>query len=397
MVLARLYILTAWVTFLIFVLGKQHVSYGGRAVAERVQVLVQCRCKCNTKFSPAELSKILEDFNALPDHNGQNIYLRGCISVTPDAQIRRRPRKDDAKKRTSYTYSITLPTRTEDVCKSAFCGTLGIKESRLKKKVLDFAVDIKDGRGNHGNHPKIAEDIRDKIRSHIRQFPARESHYSRSKNENKSYLDATLSIAEMHRLFIQDTPECNDVKYWLYHDIFNFEFNIAFGYPRSDICDKCEKFTADIKAAKAGGEPGKARELTAQHELHIRKADVFNFQMKEDSEAAKLAGNTDVICMDYEKNLPLPLTGIGQEYYKRQLWIHNLCIHSMVTDQPYMYLYAEHYAGKGPNDVISILDDYISKLPDNITKLTIFADNCFSQNKNRLVYVMTVLVTHISF
>ncbi|XP_067949428.1 protein starmaker-like [Watersipora subatra] len=113
------------------------------------------------------------DFNALPDHNGQNIYLRGCISVTPDAQIRRRPRKDDAKKRTSYTYSFTLPTRTEDVYKSAFCGTLGIKESR-------------------------------------------------------------------------------------------------------DICDKCEKFTANIKAAEAGGDPGKARELTAQHELHIRKADVFN-------------------------------------------------------------------------------------------------------------------------
>ena len=82
-------------------------------------------------------------------------------------------------------------------------------------------------------------------------------------------------------------------------------------------------------------------------------------------------------------NLPLPLTGVSQEYYKRQLWIHNLCIHECVNDNAMMFLYAEHYAGKGPKEVISCLDHYISTLPPTIKKLKIFVDNCFSQNKNK--------------
>lgn len=188
----------------------------------------------------------------------------------------------------------------------------------------------------------------------------------------------------MHRIFLEEHPECNTVKDWVYRDIFNYNFNLSFGYPRSDLCDKSEKIAADVKAAQAGRDRNKAQQLTAQHELRIQKADEFTVQMREDAEATNEADDADVICMDYEKNLLLPLTGVGQEHYKRQLWLHNLCVHGMVMDEaPYMYLYAEHYAGKGLNDVISCLNHYIKHLPENITTLTIFADNCFSQNKNR--------------
>ena len=93
--------------------------------------------------------------------------------------------------------------------------------------------------------------------------------------------------------------------------------------------------------------------------------------------------DTAVIAMDFQKNLPLSLTGVSQEYYKRQLWLHNFCIHDNMHNCATMYLYAEHYAAKGPNEVISCLNHYITGLPAHITKLHIFADNCFSQNKNR--------------
>ena len=101
--------------------------------------------------------------------------------------------------------------------------------------------------------------------------------------------------------------------------------------------------------------------------------------------------------MDYEKNLPLPLTGVGQEYYKRQLWIHNFCIHDNVNDRATMFLYAEHYAAKGPNEVISLLDYYISSLPPTIKKVCLFADNCFSQNKNRFLvaHLQTLVNTNV--
>lgn len=320
----------------------------------------------------------------MKDHEAQNIYLWGCVFINPGESVRRRPRKENAKERQSYSYKVTLHSRTVSVCKAAFLGLHGIKESRLKKKVLNFQADLSDGRGKHGNHQKIDDSIKNRIRDHINKFPARESHYSRSKNEQKKYLDAGLTVAEMHCIFLKENPDLSEtVKYWLYQDLFNFEFNISFGFPRSDICDTCEKYQAQIKAAQTESDSAKANQLKFQHELHIRKADVFNVQINESTEAAKLDGHTAVIAMDYEKNLPLPLTGIGQEYYKRQLWIHNFCIHNTVTDTANMYVYAEHYAAKGPNEVISCLDHYISKLPPTTTKLIVFLDNCFSQNKNR--------------
>ena len=278
--------------------------------------------------------------------------------------------------------------QTVTVCKAAFLAIHGVKESRLKRKVLNFTVPIEDGRGKHENHKTIVKEIRDRVCDHIKLFPARESHYSRSKNKHKKYLDSSLTVAEMHHLFLKANPDLipNDCKYWLYLDIFNFEFNIKFGFPRSDICNKCEKFQAQIKAAESINDAILVNKLKFQHELHIKKADVFNVQINEATEAAKLSKDTAVICLDFEKNLLPPLTGIGQEYYKRQLWVHNLCIHDNVNESAHMYLYAEHFAAKGPNEVISCLDHYISGLTSTTTKIVIFMDNCFSQNKNRYIF-----------
>lgn len=52
-----------------------------------------------------------------------------------------------------------------------------------------------------------------------------------------------------------------------------------------------------------------------------------------------------------------------------------------------MYLYTEQYALKGPNEVISALNDYIenNKSPTH-TELEIYCDNCYSQNKNRYLF-----------
>ncbi|KAK4883195.1 hypothetical protein RN001_006514 [Aquatica leii] len=51
-----------------------------------------------------------------------------------------------------------------------------------------------------------------------------------------------------------------------------------------------------------------------------------------------------------------------------------------------MYLYTENFATKGSNEVISCLNHYINthKTAEQ-SSLTIFCDNCFSQNKNRFM------------
>ena len=230
------------------------------------------------------------------------------------------------------------------MCKASFFGLHGIKESRLKCKVLKCEKDITDGRRHHQNHSAVGEDVKEAVRSHLCDFPSRESHYSCSKNQYKKYLDSSLTLAKMHRLFLLQHRDLTSLcKYSMYLDIFNDKLNIAFGYSRSDICDLCERHQVAIKAAAANSNLAENRKLEVEHQLYIRKADVFTVQINEVTVTAQALlpdGNTAVLAMDYQKNLPLPLTGVSQEYYKRQLWIHNFCIHDNVTNDATMFLYA---------------------------------------------------------
>ena len=238
----------------------------------------------------------------------------------------------------------------------------------------------------HGHHKKLNDEIRQTIRQHISSFPARESHYSRADNRKRIYLTSDLNISEIFRLFLQQHPDMKTIaKEWIYRDIFNYEFNISFGFPRTDVCDTCEKFNADIKFATVNRNNDLVLKLRTEHEVHKRKGDAFYEQIREDKHLALSSDDTQVIAMDFQKNLLLPVTGIGQEYYKRQLAVHNLGIHDVCSGNASMYIYAENFAHKGPNEVLSCLEHYIDELPESIRKLVIFTDNCFSQNKNRYI------------
>ena len=64
----------------------------------------------------------------------------------------------------------------------------------------------------------------------------------------------SLTIGEIHRLFVKRNPVfAHDCKYSLDKHIFYNEFNISFGYSRTDtsICDTCEKQQACLATAKA--------------------------------------------------------------------------------------------------------------------------------------------------
>lgn len=106
----------------------------------------------------------------------------------------------------------------------------------------------RDGRGLHDNRPrKTDKDTLEKVHNHIKSFPSRYNHYSLTKT-NKVYLSENLNIKQMHEMFLLVHPEeaCN-VSYENYRTILNRDFNISFGYPRSDRCSYCDVFLAKQK------------------------------------------------------------------------------------------------------------------------------------------------------
>ena len=115
-----------------------------------------------------------------------------------------------------------------------------------------------DNRGKHKNRPhSISDELKAQVRDHINSFPSRESHYSRQDNRKMKYLNKGLSIARMHCLYLQKYEPDRQEKQppeWLYRKIFNEDFNISFGYPRSDTCETCDLLKTVIDLEKSEDE-----------------------------------------------------------------------------------------------------------------------------------------------
>ena len=293
------------------------------------------------------------------------------------------------------------------VCKKAFYSIHGVTKHRVDRIASSLKIGISappDLRGKHMNRPnKMPDAILQNIENHINSFPRRSSHYSRDKNDRKFFLPTELNISKMHRLYLekyenevfqalQRGEEANSkVTYDFYNRIFLLNHNISFGTPRSDTCQTCDRLH-NLMLAELDPENKKA--LQTKKHLHIRKSEMFYKKLKEVTALSKEDETTEVLCFDFQQNLPLPHVPAGDVFYKRQLWEYNFCIHSGKMGTSTFYMYDEHTAKKGSNEVISFLHHYIETyLPVSVNKLYIFSDNAFAQNKNQTLmkYLFTLV------
>lgn len=96
----------------------------------------------------------------------------------------------------------------------------GIGTGRLRRisKAVSKEDMPRDARGHHNNKGAVSEENKQKIDSHIRQFPDEISHYGRSRTKRR-YLKPDLSVREMYVQFLrQEYPDVykhmieNDIK-----------------------------------------------------------------------------------------------------------------------------------------------------------------------------------------
>ena len=221
------------------------------------------------------------------------------------------------------------------VCKCAFASIHGIStrrvESVLHRSRSATTLPL-DKRGKHKNRPNRTDDeTNSNIDEHIQSFPAKSSHYSRNDNHNKKYLSEDLSVAKMHRLYLEafepdvaaelclggDSKPA--VKYEYYLNRFNTHHNLSFGRPRSDTCPTCDMI--ELKMKEESDASTKAR-LEAEKQLHLRKAERFYTSMQEHSALAARDPTVATLAFDFEQNLPVPVLPVGDLFYARQLWLY---------------------------------------------------------------------------
>lgn len=212
-----------------------------------------CTKKCFESLSDVSKKEIISNMNNMKNNDAINFHLAGLISLVPIQ--RRRPKKDEevaSFRDCSDNYRIRVKQENgivEEiiVCKPAFSSLHGVTRDKVEclvSKMKKGAVAPRDLRGHHQNRPnKLRDETVARIKEHISSFQSRNSHYSLKKSE-RIYLDESLNIQKIFDLF-KDKYSEYPVSYESYRSIFNNNFNISFGYPRTDTCSTCDKFTAE--------------------------------------------------------------------------------------------------------------------------------------------------------
>ncbi|KAF2879291.1 hypothetical protein ILUMI_26883 [Ignelater luminosus] len=321
--------------------------YIKRERSEDIYTLVDCI----DSISEQEQQEIVNKYWTLGSWNVQTSFLNSCIGKMPI----KRHNQDAVNQKTSSS-CITL--KGHRVCKKFFLQTLDISNKRfsnvLKKKTADGIVQT-DKRDQHSPANKLLPTQIDFVKRHIKLFPKFKSHYSRKHNPNRQYLDSSLNINKMYRLYKElcQTEEEVPVKIHMYRFIFNTCFNLSFHKPYTDTCTTCDQLNNTIQNSSQEMK----HDATVSKEIHLKKAEAARGAKRTAKELAVASSNRVAFSFDLQKTLPTPQLTCSKVYYLRQLWTYNFEIHNLATGTASMFLWSENDASRGSQEIMSFNED----------------------------------------
>lgn len=359
--------------------GLAYHSVKGKEIPRKSFTNAPCHCKkkCNQKFTEEERKRIFESFWKLGDFSKQNIYIRS--SVMSHTVERKRIRNGSRReKNVSYSYNLRNSANSQTVCKKYFLETFQLSHGRVYRCISKSEVnDVIDSRGKKKPVNKLDDSD---IVAHIKSFPAYQSHYSRQKNPERKYLHPDLNIRKMYDLYVEKCQSDGKqaLKQKFYYHVFSTQFNLHFKVPAKDTCSRCDELQLKILAETT--DPERRGQLELEKKLHLSKALQARQSLKKDKAAASV--ECYVATFDLQKALPYPKLTTSIAYYKRNMYVYNFGIHSFNHDNGFMYLWDETEAGRGSQEVASMLAKHIRQEAKNHKHVILYSDSCTGQNRN---------------
>ncbi|VEN34042.1 unnamed protein product [Callosobruchus maculatus] len=360
---------------------------------------ITCKLKCWEKISEEERKKIHRQYwTDQKSIDMKRQFIASHVQQIPVVRRRERNYERELRRKHTNRYSSEQDRKQATLCKKFFLITLSISQQTVDtaiEKKRDGGLLSPDKRGKHIPSNKVPAEVRNLIREHISLFPAYESHYTRERS-TKKYLGNHLNVSRMFKLYLEYChekliPEELIGKEWLYSDVFNYEFNLAFKNPDLDTCDECDKYK--IKMQEAGSQDIRSS-FQEEYEKHLEDAG-DRYKMKAaDKQSSKENLSKTVVMIDLQKCLPTPDLHNSQSFYSLKLWTYDLVIHNSTDEKSYCMMWDESIAGRGGNEVASCLLKWseICDIPNNVTELIIWSDNCPSQNRNAQIMMCYFIV-----
>ncbi|GBM93225.1 hypothetical protein AVEN_143168-1 [Araneus ventricosus] len=186
---------------------------------------------------------------------------------------------DPSESRRKITVYYTVPNgrgQHVQVCSNTFKNIFGLSARRLQtlqhlKKQGKLVYEDRRGKvpGCNAHKRKYSDDDRNLVRCYILSFPREVSHYSRKKSK-KVYLSPDLNRSRLYTAFKKQYPQSNVTRAY-YLSVFKEDFpKLKFARPRTDTCNKCDKFNASVSISAS---PAEKRIAETQLQLRILKSD----------------------------------------------------------------------------------------------------------------------------
>lgn len=190
----------------------------------------------------------------------ETLYIQNNFCSHIENKLKSRTTCQIQNSRTTYTnvYTLTVNKEKLKVCREFFMATLNVTDAFMRSalsKRSSTGASLKDSHGKHAPSNKLTHEDDNVIQQHILSFPSVESHYCR-KSSTKKYLDPSLNISIMHRMYKEMCRNKNfkPVSFEKYRLTFR-EYNLGFFQPKKDQCKVCLAHEGMAKEEKATNEP----------------------------------------------------------------------------------------------------------------------------------------------
>lgn len=375
--------------------GKAHVSLRGKerpARSMKPGCTASCKKNCQGKVTPEQRQIHFQKYWNTQNKVLQWLFLAKLVTVS-DVKRRRVDVEDDETpfRKHSYEYHLLDENdRPVPVCQTMFLHTFDISIKVVRSALVKNSP---DKRGKHENRRKLALELIDSVKAHIKSFPLVESHYCRV-NTRKKYLDENLSVAKMHRLYLFNHVESHPHTATLrqYRDIFNTYFNLSFFKPKKDQCFQCSEWKAFTEQEKlAHPEKLAAYDEHVKNKQLVRDLKWLDKVKSRDREANAVAGSPvmRVITFDLQKVFLCPKSDVGEFFYKSKLSCYNFTVFDCTVKEAHCYCWDQTIGDRGANEMSSCVYRYITELvKKGVNEIHIYSDSCSAQNKNQFLFSM---------
>nr|CAI5862462.1 unnamed protein product [Callosobruchus analis] len=237
---------------------------------------------------------------------------------------------------------------------------------------------------------------RHSIIEHVNSFNPTISHYRREHAPYRRYLPSDINIKLMYKDFKQKYPN-TDFSYESYRKIVTNDLNISFANQGNEEYWECEEFE---KHKKATSHEANVENCDVCKTWKIHQLKATNARKNYQEDAVKIKQEDEIfVAADLQKVIMLPrLETFKENLFTPRIVVYNesfVPLGKKSKTYPWAVLWHEGVVGRSKDDIISTFYAFF-RVNRDIKHITIWLDNCSSQNKNWSLFSFFVYIVNSS-